>query len=612
MEEQKEAVREFTFDQKKVLGPQEQTALIKSFKNYDKNGDNTMDQSEFKNIMIDLGYRKITDDKVAEMLAAQDQNNDGVISWKEFVDMMVSMKGTDDGKFGTIIEGKDGAKAQITGEHGGTHTYSIEERTTFAKLINLLLKDDEDSKDRLPMNTADESLFHVFDNGILLCKLLLKIDPECIDERALNKQANMNVYQVKENLKMGIASAKGCGIKMTGIDSNDFINKVPHMILGCLWQTIRMCITKQISLKDTPEIMKLCEEGEELKDIQKLTPEAVLIRWINYHLKKAGQSKKVNNLGKDLTDSTALYYVLNQLDKDKCPLDGIEDEDLEKRAEKMITNATALGVPDIVTAKDITGGNTKINTLFVSYIFNTKHGLEELTEEEYAAAGMIDDDIEGTREERTFRLFINSLGIEDLYINDLFDDLRDGIALAKVCHKIDDKCVDWKKIDMAPNNDFKKNINNNTVIDACKNMKLKMIGVGGVDLTKGDKKNTLAVVWQLVKLYYLKLIGDKKEDDLVQWVNDTTAGKCPAIANFKDPSLADGKAMIQVCAAIEPRAVNWDLVTAGETDDDKKNNAKYAISVARKLGAVVFCIWEDIVNLSQKQFLIYFATMMEI
>ena len=129
---------------------------------------------------------------------------------------------------------------------------------------------------------------------------------------------------------------------------------------------------------------------------------------------------------------------------------------------------------------------------------------------------------------------------------------------------------------------------------------------------RADKKSTLAVVWQLVKMYYLKLIGDKKEDDLVQWVNDTTAGKVPAIANFKDKSLDNGKAMIQVCAAIEPRAVNWDLVTAGETDEDKKNNAKYAISVARKLGAVVFCIWEDIVNVSQKQFLIYFATMMEI
>ena len=70
-----------------------------------------MDQSEFKNIMIDIGYRKITDEKCAEMLAAQDQNNDGVLSWGEFVDMMVAMKGQDDGKFGTIVEGKGGAVA---------------------------------------------------------------------------------------------------------------------------------------------------------------------------------------------------------------------------------------------------------------------------------------------------------------------------------------------------------------------------------------------------------------------------------------------------------------------------------------------------------------------
>jgi len=70
-----------------------------------------MDQAEFKNIMIDLGYRKITDDKVKEMLAAQDQNNDGVISWNEFIDMMVGMKGSDDGKFGTIVESKGGAMA---------------------------------------------------------------------------------------------------------------------------------------------------------------------------------------------------------------------------------------------------------------------------------------------------------------------------------------------------------------------------------------------------------------------------------------------------------------------------------------------------------------------
>ena len=300
-------------------------------------------------------------------------------------------------------------------------------------------------------------------------------------------------------------------------------------------------------------------------------------------------------MGKDLSDSSALFYVLNRLDKDKCPLEGIDDEDLTSRATKMITNALALGVPDVVNPKDITTGNVRVNTLFVSYIFNTKHGLEELTQEEYEKVGMIDDDIEGSREERVFRLWINSLGIEDVYVNNLVDDCKDGVLLNKVINKIDDKAVDWKKVDLNPNNDFKRNINNNAAVEACKNMKLKMIGIGGTDITKGERKLILAIVWQIVRLHYLKLIGGKTEDDLVKWANETVAGKHTSIVDLKDKSMADSKFLIHLCSAIEPRAVNWDIVQEGTTDDEKMNNAKYAISVARKLGAVIFSIWEDFV-----------------
>jgi hypothetical protein len=49
---------------------------------------------------------------------------------------------------------------------------------------------------------------------------------------------------------------------------------------------MRLCLTKKISLKDCPEIMRLALEGEELQDLMKLAPEAILIRWINFHLKK--------------------------------------------------------------------------------------------------------------------------------------------------------------------------------------------------------------------------------------------------------------------------------------------------------------------------------------
>ena len=112
--------------------------------------------------------------------------------------------------------------------------------------------------------------------------------------------------------------------------------------------------------------MRLAEEGEDLAALNKLGPEKILIRWINFHLKKAGQDRRVENLGKDLQDSFALFHVLNQLDSSKCPLDGINDEDQEQRAEKMITNSQALGVPNLITAKDICKANVKVNTIFVA------------------------------------------------------------------------------------------------------------------------------------------------------------------------------------------------------------------------------------------------------
>jgi len=74
-------------------------------------------------------------------------------------------------------------------------------------------------------------------------------------------------------LSLGISAAKALGIKMVGIDSRDFIEKTPHLILACLWQSIRMCLSKQISLKDCPELMRLAKDGETLQDLLKLSPD---------------------------------------------------------------------------------------------------------------------------------------------------------------------------------------------------------------------------------------------------------------------------------------------------------------------------------------------------
>lgn len=58
----------FTNEQKKTLTPSDQTTYLKAFKAYDVNGDGTIDEKEFKNVMINIGNRKITDEECKNML----------------------------------------------------------------------------------------------------------------------------------------------------------------------------------------------------------------------------------------------------------------------------------------------------------------------------------------------------------------------------------------------------------------------------------------------------------------------------------------------------------------------------------------------------------------
>ena len=112
---------------------------------------------------------------------------------------------------------------------------------------------------------------------------------------------------------------------------------------------------------------------------------------------------------------------------------------------------------------------------------------------------IVDDDIDG-REELAYRYWINSLGIEGVCVNNLYEDLQDGIVLCKVIHKINREIIDWKKVVMKPNNIFTKGSNCQVAMDACEKMEVQMVGIGASDIRDGNKKLILAIVWQLCRL----------------------------------------------------------------------------------------------------------------
>lgn len=142
-------------------------------------------------------------------------------------------------------------------------------------------------------------------------------------------------------------------------------------------------------------------------------------------------------------------------------------------------------------------------------------------------------------------------------------------------------------------------------------MNVKTIGIGAGDISDGNKKMILAIVWQLMRTHYLQIIGGKTDQDILNWANTSVPDM--QIGSFRDKALSDGIFLIKLCSSIEPRIINWDIVkNPAESDEDKQLNSKYAISIARKLGAIIFLVWDDVIECNQKMMLIFMSSLWDI
>lgn len=134
------------------------------------------------------------------------------------------------------------------------------------------------------------------------------------------------------------------------------------------------------------------------------------------------------------------------------------------------------------------------------------------------------------------------------------------------------------------------------------------------------------------------------EKEIVAWVNQKleTAGKTSSIRSFQDSKISDGKVVIDLVDAIKPGSVNYDNIKSGDSEEVRWSirliqniqkgfvkfcfvvdfcclrfnlqehlaNAKYAISMARKIGARVYALPEDITEVKPKMVMTVFACLM--
>merc|ERR1719154_11863 len=157
-------------------------------------------------------------------------------------------------------------------------------------------------------------------------------------------------------------------------------------------------------------------------------------------------------------------------------------------------------------------------------------------------------------------------------------------------------------------------------------MKFSLVGIAGQDICEGNETLSLALVWQLMRSYTLGMLenmpqlsggkgGRGQEGEIIKWVNRRLeeAGKATSIKSFQDSRISSGLVLVDLIDAIKPGAIDYSLVAregAADAREDRMANAKYGISMARRLGARVYALPEDVVEVKPKMVMTVFAVLM--
>ncbi|KAG0196293.1 hypothetical protein BGX28_010338 [Mortierella sp. GBA30] len=586
--------------------------LVNQFRRFDLDGRGQIDQKDLVKVIQEIGEGQ-SYDQIRATIKAVDINATGKVEVDEFLEIVSKLR---EGGARAPTSGKKVIQVQGANQNI-THSMNDDERSEFTAHINSVLAGDLHIGDRIPIPTHTMQVFDECRDGLLLCKLINDSVPDTIDERVLNVKSKLSNFQMVENNNVAINSAKAIGCSVVNIGPQDIMDGREHLILGLIWQIIKAGLLSKIDIRLHPELYRLLEEDESLEKFLRLPPEQILLRWFNFHLKAAGWHRTVNNFSTDVKDGENYTILLNQLAPDLCSRAPLQERDLFSRAEQILENAEKLNCRKYLSPQSLVAGNPKLNLAFVANLFNTHPGLDPLEEVERPEL----PDIEGDREARVFALWLNSLDV-DPFVNNLYTDLQDGTILLQAFDKMHPGIVDWKRVSRRqPLNRFKQVENTNYAIMIGQHLRYTLVNMQGADIVDGSPTLTLGIVWQMMRenvTQTMKKLSKSGRDitdmEMIRWANDAVqrGGKTSKVSSFKDPSFRTGVFVCDVLNGVRPGCVDYAMVNRGDNLEDAKLNAKYAISVARKIGAVIFVLPEDIIECRAKLILTFIGSLMAI
>ncbi|GAB5358786.1 hypothetical protein AAMO2058_000488600 [Amorphochlora amoebiformis] len=518
----------------------------------------------------------------------------------------------------------------------------------------------------------------------------------------------LDMQGMMENLTLVMESSKAIGVQLNDVRANHLLraHRNPGKVIDFLWSILVARVELEATVKKHQKLVNLLldsNNGDYKAAIQaavELGPRDMVKTWVAFHTERAlrlvspevkktvkGAGAKVISLedmekGITLDWKTCILVLLSiqhniikeDMDKDKSEN---TKRSVARRLSKMeaqwaidaLNSGSCLPVKDklteigahesalLISTSKVASSDWKRGFAMMGLLMKDRNGMyfgaaapqnQTLKRASVirAKAEIMTDDV-GDRLERAFRMWINSIGVQGLYIQNLYADCKDGIVLLKVLDKIVPGSVPWKKIELKPNNKFKKLSNCNQLVKIGKSstFRFSLVNISGEDITGSNKKLTLGLVWQMMRCHvclFLTTVIDKRfgrgrkskaktlrkmltsggDTAIIEWANNTVSNsikkralpdkpadvdwrKVSRVRSFKEAHLRKGFYFLLLLWAVDDYVVNWDVVTNGETNADCILNARYAISVARKLGATIFLLPEDITELNAKMIMTF-------
>eukprot|EP01119_Soliformovum_irregulare_P009434 TRINITY_DN2274_c0_g1_i1.p1 TRINITY_DN2274_c0_g1~~TRINITY_DN2274_c0_g1_i1.p1 ORF type:complete len:1305 (+),score=383.43 TRINITY_DN2274_c0_g1_i1:1367-5281(+) len=604
------------------------------------------------------GSVRVYDNKNFTLLRILDRHNYGVnclvtegnMVWCTYIDQIVAVWDAVKMKEVQRFKLSESVTLDFTYEQAAEveeYDDDFEEGFPALEYINLKLKDDADVAHHLPMTNSKKTATAALKDGTVLCKLVRQ-EVGLIDPRVMNLKKNLTNEEATANIHLVLNAAAMLGIDVSGITPTDFLQERSDVVLGLTWQIVEGCIFGNISnlLKNDPRYHVLAQKHEDVSQLPQLPPEEILLRWFNHHLKNSGCGLTVTNFSSDIENAEAYLHLMRQLNPNVDVSEGMAETDLAKRAEFMLKSAREVGCGNSMTPQLITEGRHLANMAFVAELFkkcpfpvpvtnetdsetnpdaskegiitksnnvniNTSEGSSYFSSSEL---GLLSSD----REIRSFLSWIRSFQV-DPFVSDLFEDLQDGLVLLRILNKISPGIVDFKKVNLNPDNTFKRTENCNTVVSVCHKLGLPLPGICGKDIEQGHQQLTRALLSQLMRydlLNFLKNIkfdgNDITEPMMIEWANKkvATVGNSRRIESFRDSSLKTSHFLLDLLSAIKKDSVNYQMVEPGDNIKECMMNAEYVINSAWKIGCSVSILWEDIVEVKGHMILVFVAALM--